>query len=184
MIRTSFTALAILLWPATALASPFSSEVPDRTLATMRGGMALPGGLQVQMGVTTDTRINGEVVLRTVLTANQGPATLAVQAGNGSGGVSDLDLAGEQEVSGPNGTVRLTRSPGSTKVQLKGEGVDVSHLLGRNIGSVVANEADGRSIDVVTTVDLNISNADPALIGSSMLRAEDLALQSTANLTR
>lgn len=77
-------ALAALLLASTPTFAdqPFaaSARVSDGELATMRGGFALPSGIDVALAVQMDVAIDGALVLRTVFRADQGAPTLAVYA--------------------------------------------------------------------------------------------------------
>ena len=58
--------LALLLLPVAPVAAhAFGTPVTDRELATMRGGIHLPDGTDVAIGVAIETQINGIVALRT-----------------------------------------------------------------------------------------------------------------------
>lgn len=76
------TGLALAVSPAYADTNPFaaSTRVSDAELATMRGGFALPNGVDISLAVQTDAAIDGALVLRTVFLADQGLPTLAVYA--------------------------------------------------------------------------------------------------------
>lgn len=68
--------------PAVAEDSPFgaAARVSDAELSSMRGGFALPGGIDVALAVQMDVAVDGALVLRTVFRADQGAPTLAVYA--------------------------------------------------------------------------------------------------------
>ncbi len=178
--------LSLLALPAAAAATPFPQSAP-MTVAELdaeRGGFALPGGLQVAIAVVTDTRIDGRLVLRSTYRLDEGAPALQAFGRNASGELVAVDAA-TAAVSSPDGVISLRgQGGGTTRVDLAANGTDVSHLLGRSIGSIVANTANNRAIDVSTTIDLNLRNATPDLVGSSLLRAEALALSATAALTR
>lgn len=76
--RLALTALALAgVSPVTA--NPFGRRaVPAEALETMRGGFALPGGIDVSIAVQSDTAVNGALVLRTLFLANAGSPTLSV----------------------------------------------------------------------------------------------------------
>lgn len=55
-----------------------AGTVPDQVLATQRGGVRLPNGIDLALAVQTQTAVNGAVVLQTVYAVDKGPATLTV----------------------------------------------------------------------------------------------------------
>lgn len=57
-----------------------AATVPDPVLATQRGGVRLPNGIDLALSVQTQTAVNGAVVLQTVYALDKGPATLTVYA--------------------------------------------------------------------------------------------------------
>lgn len=70
--------LLLLTLAASAAYAPV--PVPDPHLAEMRGGFALPGGLQASMAVRTETSVNGALLLRSVYRLNEGAPSLQVFA--------------------------------------------------------------------------------------------------------
>lgn len=173
---------ALAITPAAA--DPYSKPLPDPALQQMRGGFVLPSGLNIGIGVTTESRIDGQLVLRSVFTADHGPGTLAIEGRNAAGELTNLAIQPGGQTVGRDGTIRLVSNGNATRLTLNGEGVDVSHLVGRGYGSIVANRTDGRTIDVATTIDLDIRNATPSSLGSSLFRIETLSLDATQSLTR
>lgn len=88
MIRPSLLLIPLL---ATGMASAgvvhaglqmaFDSEpVSDGELAGTYGKFLAPGGIDIAMAVQSDTAVNGQLVLRSVFTVDQGPATVQVFA--------------------------------------------------------------------------------------------------------
>jgi hypothetical protein len=184
-MKSYLAALLLLLVPVQATASPFTNPLTDEKLSSMRGGFTLPGGLQVALGVTTESRIDGQLVLRSTFTLSDGAQSLQVEARSADGSLRKLDGAPGDSFTGPDGTLTLVRKGEATHVVLNGNQLDLTHLAGsRGFGSIVANSADGRSIDVSTVVGLDIRGATPERLGSSLLRVEALALDATAALAR
>jgi hypothetical protein len=72
--------LGLLLMASAAFAQP---GVPDGELAGMRGGMALPGGLTLDLGVDIRTMVDGELALRSVYRSDGPDAGLHVSTGLG-----------------------------------------------------------------------------------------------------
>lgn len=63
--------MSIALLIAASLAAPGDAPapVPDRELATMRGGLMLPNGLNVAIGIDIQTRIDGVLALHTIFSS-------------------------------------------------------------------------------------------------------------------
>lgn len=181
MLGRLMLAIAATLFSASAYAEQYDQAVPDQALDQMRGGFTLPNGLGVTLGVVTETRLDGSTVLKTVLTADQGPASIATYTRDAAGNLVQTDAAGGSVI-GRDGALSQSSSNGGVRVTLNGQGTDVTHLLRNGLGSIISNTADNRTIDVTTTVDIDISNASPELLGSSLFRVEDVALDATRGL--
>ena len=178
----------LLLCPVAAHAQdaePFEDEtaVDDSTLSEMRGGFLLPGGLDVSVAIDSSTAVNGATVLKTVLSADRGPATLSVQAADGSGTLQPLSQAGTSfAVSG--GTVRVEGSGTNARVALDTPTLDVTHLLGQTIGSVTSNRANDVAVDTTTNINVVLRNATALNLGSAMLRIDGIATDAAARGVR
>lgn len=171
---------------ATVAGSAIAAQtLTDPELAALRGGFDLPGGMIVTLGVTTDTRVDGQEVLRTVFSVGDGPTQLAVLGRDGQSGVTPVavrvDGAG---VATADGTVSLRSAPGGVRAELAGDAVTINHLIGQSLGSIVVNSGNDRSIDVATTVDIGVRGVRPESVGSAASRIDTLALGSTALLGR
>ena len=167
----------------TAVAAP---PLAVSELEKVRGGFDLPGGVSVSLGVVTETRINGQDVLRTVFNVQSGqPAitVLARAAGTNDGLTSIGPVVGGTGVATADGIVTLVAMPNGVRVELAGDRLDVSHLVGQSFGSVVANSANDRSIDVATTVNISLGGVSRDMIGGSSARIDTLALDATARLS-
>lgn len=190
------TAAAIALAAASPVtANPFGkAAVPTEALETMRGGFALPGGIDVSIAVQSNTALNGAVVLRTLFLAGSGPPTLAVfgrtEASNGqpappgAPGLTQLNLAPGEALAVTGGTVSLASTGPSNRVTYSERGLDVTHLAGQSIGSIAANSLDNVSIDTATVVNVDVRGATAFNIGSTMARVDVLALEAAARLSR
>lgn len=213
--------IALLLAPGAPLAA---ASVPDTELADQRGGFTLPNGVDVALTVQTQTSINGNVVLRSVFRADQGPATLAVYApkpgeqvatqGAAAGGgaaampvvtydsrtgiqvasaanrpavsIATFGMANDALPAGlarvdaaagavtDNGVVTQTTRGALQTAELTAGDLSISHLAGSAFGSAIANSGSDRAIDTQTTIGLDLRNAGPQLLGSAMLRVEDM----------
>lgn len=159
--------LAAVLAGAAFVVAP----LPDGELSQLRGGFALPGGLDVAITIQTDTRVDGTLVLSTVYRVDQSTPTLMVN-------VPREKIAADIQVK----HVNLAGDQNGQSVQLHGDRLDVTHLLGRTIGSAIANTGSDRIIDSATTIGIDIRGATPANLGSSMLRVDALANDATSRL--
>lgn len=179
--------LAVAPVPAFAQAIPTAAPLSAPELDALRGGFDLPGGGTITLGVVTTTRLDGQEVLRTVFNVQTGQPVITVLARNAGspGGVTPIDATvGGAGVATADGTVTLAALPNGVRVELAGDRVDLSHLVGQSFGSVVANSADNRSIDVATTVNISLGGITRDAIGSSGARVDSLALDATARLSR
>ena len=78
------------------------------------------------------------------------------------------------------GQVTAMRAAGLDTVQLKAGDLTISHFAGNAFGSAIANSGNDRAIDTQTSVSIDLSNAGPDVIGSAMLRVQDLGSSVTA----
>lgn len=216
-------------------------EVSDAELADNRGGISLPGGIDVSMAVETETSVDGNLLLRSVFKVDNGAPTLQVfapspgqvvpshpapagaagtavpgavsvtfdrqngvtivstgpviaanvtvttggapQADSGSptANLQPLDLS-NGAVQAAGGQVSVQQLPTGPRIQLQGEGIDVSHVFGNAIGAVLINNANDRAIESATTIGLDLRNATPLNLGSSLLRIDDLAADAMRTL--
>lgn len=175
--------LALFFIPAAAGAQALPDKAPlaEAELAKERGGLRLPNGLEITIGVATNTRVDGRLVLSTTYNVSQGAAQMRVLGGVGSGpdGTTEVTpTAGG--VSTRDGTVQMLPNG----VRFSGDAIEVTHLAGQAFGTVLANSGSNRVIDMQTTVDIQVSGITPDMLGSSALRVEGLALDATSRLTR
>ncbi|MBC7284911.1 hypothetical protein [Hoeflea sp.] len=62
-------------------AGPFQAErVPDSVLAAQRGGLRLPGGIDVHLSIDTVTAVDGRIVLQTVTRIAEGSPVVSAYA--------------------------------------------------------------------------------------------------------
>lgn len=187
MARRSLLPLLLLAAaPLPAAAQSFPTQpLPDQRLDELRGGFDLPGGGTVTLGVVTTTRVDGQEVLRTVFNVQNGPTVTVLARDGTSGGVTPVDPAiGGAGVRTADGTVTLVAMPNGMRVELAGDRIDVTHLVGQSFGSVIANSADNRVIDVATTLNISLGGVTQDAIGASSAAVDTLALDATARLSR
>lgn len=156
------TAIGAALLPGFGQAAPFDeAPVTDSTLADSRGGFALPGGGEISVAVQSDTRVNGELVLRTVLIAAQSAPTLTVFVKDGSksaagdasqplpqnaltlvkGGTTINVTTNAPAITNaaPDGMTQVSLSPGQTVTTAAG---DVRYDKTGSAGQIVLNAPD------------------------------------------
>ena len=153
-----------LVAAAAAAQSPFDdvAAMDDAALAGERGGFELPGGMNLDFAVFQETRIDGELVLRSTYgLTDTGPVVSVEQVSDSA----DLDVI--EDENGSRVTIAL-------------DGTRVTHLAGQATGSVILNTADNRIIDTVTTVDLDLSRMAVGQVGSLIPRLGDLARETVS----
>ena len=77
-----------------------------------------------------------------------------------------------------NGTVSQTAAGAGSRVTLQGGDLSITHLSGNALGSAIANAGNNRVIDTQTSISIDLAGATPDVVGSSMLRAEGVALDA------
>lgn len=95
--------------PAAAQSGPFggSRTVADDRLGEVRGGFLLPNGMDIGLGITVDTLVDGRLVLSTVMTVDDATHLFVYTGGD----VQRQTSATMVLVPGPNGPslVRITQ---------------------------------------------------------------------------
>lgn len=170
---------ATIAVPAYAQSLP-AVPLADRDLAAMRGGFALPGGVDVSVGVVTDARIDGQLVVRSAYGLNDGVPVVQVSGRDGDLGLS-ADGSGAATA---DGTIVLRQVAGGVRVEFRGDRIAIDSLAGQVSGATLRNSASDRSIDIATNVDIRLSGVSADRIGSLLPRVETLALDATARLNR
>ncbi len=101
--------------------------------------------------------------------AMPGIAVLADATGQGGSDAlpEGLEVAGD--------SVRQGGLGGLQTVALDAADISVIHFAGTAFGSAIANSGSDREIATQTSVAIDIRNAGPDVLGSSMLRAQDVA---------
>jgi hypothetical protein len=119
-------AMAVLSFaPAAAQNGPFerAPTVADGKLDQVRGGVLLPNGMDIGLGIAVDTRIDGHLVLSTVLTMDD-VAHLSVYTGGEMRGQTPATMF---LVPGPNGPslVRIAQDASSLPAGSGGQPIAV-----------------------------------------------------------
>lgn len=165
---------------AVVLRTVFRADQGTPTLTTYvpRAGETVAGApVRVAGGATAPTisydrqsgiRVTGGVATPGVsLTGRPGPIPAGLEqvapgAATAAGTVSERT----------QGALRL--------VELTAADLSVTHIAGGAFGAAIANMGSDRTIDTQTSVAIDLSGAGPDVIGSSMLRAQDIATQALA----
>ena len=79
-----------------------------------------------------------------------------------------------------NGLVTATSNGALRTVTLDGPDLTITHLAGTAFGSAILNAGSDRAIDTQTAVSIDLSNAGPDVLGSSMFKIQDLAIAGAA----
>lgn len=114
------------------------------------------------------------------------PTSIGVWMGTGGeridvapDGLSPLPATvGGPAVATAAGNVTLTQVSNGTQIRLIGSDLDIRQLAGAAFANIVANTASNRTIDTVTTVNIDIGNYDPALVGASSRLVDGIALDA------
>lgn len=236
----------LLAGPVAAQTMPPAIAAPmltDTELAQLTGKFFLPGGVEVALTVTSDTVLNGQPLLRTVLSVDRGstltvygrtgdpapgvagsverspgaapmaPTGIAVAFDRHSGigtvtptyagaGQPNVTIGAPVPDAGALGLERLAVTPDGPAVQtavglvsvrslasgslvnLAGDQLSASHLVGQSIATVLANSGNDRTFDSVTNVAVDLRNITPYQIGSAAIQAGALALEATRGMIR
>lgn len=210
LMLTAACAMPTVAWGA----GPFSdsARVSDDTLAGMRGGMTLPNGMQVGLGIRMDSFVDGQLVLRSVLTpgsedglqiytggsdsaqspqsqSSSTPVVTVTTGGTGGAGPLDdgavpLDLQPGGMAETPAGTIRVEPdNAGGAVVVLESPTLELRHLLGAATGQLIANSANNRQIDTITEINVDVQGPLP-LSGSDMLRIDRTIIDAVGDIIR
>lgn len=153
------------------------AKLDEAALAEARGGFVLPNGLVIALAVATETRIDGQLAVRSTFRIADGRPVVTIEGRDAATGELTTLNPGAAGAAAAGGTIRLGGD--GSRIVFNGDRIDVSHLIGRAFGSAIANSADNRTIDVATSIDIDVAGATPDLIGSAMLRADNLAATAT-----
>ena len=206
-------------------AFPNSRRVSEPELAAMRGGLRLPNGLDVALGIDIQTRVDGLLALHTIY-ASEGPnpgirvftdgakpvptapATTSVTTNSTAGapllivdrsptgttivptaattgatvnlvnGDPSTWLTGEGQTQVPvvangpaidaaPGRIGLTADVRGAVVTLQAAGLEVQQLVGQASGVIIANTANDRVINTVSSINVDVQGLTPALMAST-----------------
>ena len=106
---------------------PAVVRVPDRALARMRGGLRLPDGLDIGIGIDIQTRLNGALILHTIYSSDGPNAGIKVYT-DGTNAVSSTPATVSVTTAATAGapTIIVDRAPTGTTVAAQVQSVPVS----------------------------------------------------------
>ena len=108
---------ALLVATSSLISQTSTLPVPDQELATMRGGVLLPNGLNVAVGIDIQTRIDGVLALHTIYTSEQpNPGIRVFTDGTNSPATAPTTTTVITGGSGMIPTVSVGRSPTGTTI--------------------------------------------------------------------
>lgn len=151
--------------PATL--SVYAPKVGETVAA--QGGRTAAGGSAMPT-VTYDSRAGIQIT-----PGNGGPTvSIATRGGDETlqAGLARIDAG--TSVATDNGVVSQSAVGGLQRAELRAADLSISHLAGTAFGSAIANSGSDRTIDTQTTIGLDLRNAGSEILGSAMLRVEDV----------
>lgn len=151
--------IAGIVVPAQAETALFdSAPLNEAELAQERGGFELPGGIQVALSIRIATDVDGNRLLETVWRAEGATVSAVSQAAGGDPTALD-----------PRGAVAKAELPGLV----------VEDFVGERVSTIIANTADGRTIDHHVQVDLSLSGVQQLGIGSAIFRTQSPGIEAS-----
>jgi hypothetical protein len=163
------SAVCISAAPVAAQAGPFEHDrvVADARLDSVRGGFLLPNGMDIGLGITLDTLVDGRLVLSTVLTIDDS-AHLSIYAG---GNLRPGGPATEILVPGANGAslVRITQSSSPLLMGASAQPLAVSANgapVATQWGTVQLSQSDTQSTVILAGQGLEVRHMIGAITGA------------------
>lgn len=146
------------------------------TVASAPAGQQANGSNAASVPVVTyDPRAGIQVMPRA-----GGPA---IALGHGATAATGAQAGLEQIAGGvtDNGVVTQAATGGVRTVELAARDLTITHLAGNAFGSAIANSGSDRTIDTQTSVAIDLGQAGPDVIGSTMLRVGEIAGAAVAS---
>ena len=113
-----------------------------------------------------------------------GSPTVASRPADNADLVQVPTVLGGAPVETGGGAVSTLATTNGYRVSLDGAGLSVNHLAGQAFGTAVANTVSDRTIDSVTTVQLDLRNYESVALGSAAMRVDDLATGAASAMAR
>ncbi|WP_375397788.1 hypothetical protein [uncultured Sphingomonas sp.] len=177
---------------------PEAARLTDAQLARLTGKFLLPNGVELALSVTSDTVVNGQLVLRTVLTVDRGSQVQVYGRESGASGIAYTGASGGAQATAPTGvSITLDRQSGlqtvtptyaaATPSVSVGAAVQTPESLGLSALPVVAGGASVVTADGTVSVAAVPSGTQVTLVGDQFSvanlvgRAVATALVNSAN---
>ncbi|MBJ6122791.1 hypothetical protein [Sphingomonas mollis] len=144
---------------------------PGETVAA-DGGHAGASGDPAMPVVTYDSR-NG---IQISASGGTPAVSLTLSGGAASAATGLAPVTGD--VMTDNGTVSQSTRGALQVAELRAADLTITHLAGSAFGTAIANAGNDRAIDTSTAVGIDLRNAGPDVLGSSMLRVQDVAINA------
>lgn len=173
--------------PAFAADEPAAFAVPvvaDEALSEMRGGFALPGGLDIAVAVQSDTRVNGVLLLRSVFVVDKGPAALTVYGRTDGAPAISMSAAG-----GAGSTTSVTFSNNAAAIGGATEGLQQLSFnadgspVAASGGSVRVEQTGAQNQVILSQPTLDVSHLAGQTYGSIVAnRGNDVSIDTVTNI--
>ncbi len=109
-------------------------------------------------------------------------STVGVGAVGAAADLDDLPVGLVEAGSGAG--VAIDRSGGVQTARIDRADLTIVHIAGHAFGSAIANMGSDRAIDTQTSVAIQVGNAAPDVLGSSLFRTQTVALDALAGRLR
>lgn len=145
---------------------------PGETVAA-DGGHTGASGDPAMPVVTYDSR-NGIQIS----TSGGAPAVSLTLPGGAAPVATGLAPVTGEGIVTDNGMVSQSTRGALQVAELRAADLTITHLAGSAFGTAIANAGNDRAIDTSTAIGIDLRNAGPDVLGSSMLRVQDVAINA------
>lgn len=152
---------------------------PGTTVVAQRGDAPATGAAAAAPSISYDPRTGIQVTPGAVMPSVSVSSGARTPDAATSADLQAVDASGAG-IATDAGQIVVTRTGGLDTVQLRAGDLTVSHFAGNAFGSAIANSGNDRAIDTSTSVSIDLSNAGPDVVGSALLRVQDLGSAVTA----
>lgn len=162
---------AILALVASGVPGPLYDDTPlaEPVLAEQRGGLRLPNGIDANLSIQTRSAVDGNVVLQTVVTIDQGPPVIQIFVPK-TGETIALPSGSSQAISGMQAVVSYNRTSG---LQVTTAGPPLSATASYGSNAVTLTLPEGLRI-VDASVPVATDNGSVSSFGASGIQGVEL----------